>query len=599
MTMSELTPFLSEVNRLPSSEVDNVASKFASPHVQILRSKPMSEAKIKLTVSDGQHYIPVIYNVPQGQAVSVEDFPAGAIIELTNYEAIRMSNQKLVLIARAYKNIAHKDTKIGEPTSLEAGDDATPAAAGKQQSPAPATAAAPATKPAPAPAAPVHRPATAGSASQRAILPIEGLSPYHNNWTIRARVAAKSDVRTWSNQRGTGRLFNVTFVDESGEIRATGFNQEVDKYFDLLAEGQVYYVSKCRVNMAKKQFSNVQNDFELMFERDTEIELCTEDVKLPAMQYNFVELGKLEKVEPQSTVDVVAVVKNIFDVQTLTSKNTNREYEKRDVMLVDQSGFEIRATLWGKQAQEFPNTVSPDAVVAFKGIKVSDFGGRSLSALQSTTVVPNPDVEQAHALKGWYDAQGRTETFNKFDSGVSRRDDSRRTLQSVEDDNLGHSAKPDYFNAKVVIVFVGRKGVTYPACTNDGCNKKVTEETDGSWRCDKCNVTMSAPNYRYMASLIVADPTTSIWTSSFDETARIIFGKPASEVAAIVDAENDPNLTLVSSYALFDEYVVRCQARLDDFNQEQKPVRYTLQSVSKIDHAAESKRLLEQIAAYD
>ena len=35
---------------------------------------------------------------------------------------------------------------------------------------------------------------------------------------------------------------------------------------------KVYFVSKCRVNIAKKQFSNVQNEYELMFERDTVIE---------------------------------------------------------------------------------------------------------------------------------------------------------------------------------------------------------------------------------------------------------------------------------------------------------------------------------------
>lgn len=61
-------------------------------------------------------------------------------------------------------------------------------------------------------------------------------------------------------------------MDESGEIRATGFNQECDAFYELLQEGQVYYVSKCRVNIAKKQFSNVNNDYELTFQRDTEIE---------------------------------------------------------------------------------------------------------------------------------------------------------------------------------------------------------------------------------------------------------------------------------------------------------------------------------------
>jgi len=67
-------------------------------------------------------------------------------------------------------------------------------------------------------------------------------------------------------------LFNVTFLDESGEIRATGFNEQVDSFYEVLQEGQIYYVSNCKVNFAKKQFSNINNDYELAFERITEIE---------------------------------------------------------------------------------------------------------------------------------------------------------------------------------------------------------------------------------------------------------------------------------------------------------------------------------------
>ena len=36
-------------------------------------------------------------------------------------------------------------------------------------------------------------------------------------WTIRARVSNKSDVRTWSNNKGTGKLFSVTLTDERYE----------------------------------------------------------------------------------------------------------------------------------------------------------------------------------------------------------------------------------------------------------------------------------------------------------------------------------------------------------------------------------------------
>ena len=117
------------------------------------------------------------------------------------------------------------------------------------------------------------------NAKGQTIFPIESLSPYHNNWTIRARVTQKGDIRTYSNQKGEGKFFGVTFMDESGEIRGTAFNQTVDELYDKLQEGKVYYVSKAKVNLAKKKFSNVQNEYELSLDRGTEIE----EVRLPRL----------------------------------------------------------------------------------------------------------------------------------------------------------------------------------------------------------------------------------------------------------------------------------------------------------------------------
>lgn len=61
-------------------------------------------------------------------------------------------------------------------------------------------------------------------------------------------------------------------MDETGEIRGTAFNLAVDALYDKLEEGKVYYVSKAKVNLAKKQFSNVANEYELGLEKNTEIE---------------------------------------------------------------------------------------------------------------------------------------------------------------------------------------------------------------------------------------------------------------------------------------------------------------------------------------
>lgn len=157
--------------------------------------------------------------------------------------------------------------------------------ASAQQTPATRATASPAPTPSASsstPLPPTSAPAPARGQGNRAginqqnVFPIEGLSPYQNNWTIKARVTQKSDIRTWSNQRGEGKLFNVTLMDSSGEIRGTAFNNAVDELYEKFEVDKVYYISKAKVSLAKKQFNTVANEYELSFERHTEVEEVSE-----------------------------------------------------------------------------------------------------------------------------------------------------------------------------------------------------------------------------------------------------------------------------------------------------------------------------------
>jgi len=58
-----------------------------------------------------------------------------------------------------------------------------------------------------------------------------------HRWTIRVRVAHKKPIRTFSN--GEGRLFSCDFIDETGEIRATGFGDDCDRFEPILIVGNV------------------------------------------------------------------------------------------------------------------------------------------------------------------------------------------------------------------------------------------------------------------------------------------------------------------------------------------------------------------------
>ena len=148
-----------------------------------------------------------------------------------------------------------------------------------------------------------------------------------------------------------------------------------------MQEGSVYYISSpCRVNLAKKQFSNLSNDYELTFERDTAVEKAEDQENVPQVKYNFINnIAGLQDVDKDATIDVLGVLKEVAEVGEIVSKTTSKPYSKRELTLVDQSGYSVKLTIWGKLATSFD--ANPESIVAFKGAKVSDFGGRSLSLL--------------------------------------------------------------------------------------------------------------------------------------------------------------------------------------------------------------------------
>ena len=104
---------------------------------------------------------------------------------------------------------------------------------------------------------------------------------------------------------------------------------------------------------------------------------------------------------------MIGVVKDAAEITSIITKSSNRKLNKRELSLVDRSGHMVTCTLWGGEAEEFDGSNFP--VVAVKGARVSDFGGRSLSTTFSSVIEVNPDIPEAHSLKGWYDGAGKNE----------------------------------------------------------------------------------------------------------------------------------------------------------------------------------------------
>ena len=192
------------------------------------------------------------------------------VFRLTSYSISKAVQGKSIVILLDFDILGQAESRLGAPTPYEAGkekaNDNNESNGGGSVSPkkreAPTTSS----------SGPSKRNNSSSSTADAAIYPIEGLSPYQNRWTIKARVTSKSEVKHWKNNRGEGKLFSVNLMDESGEIKATGFNDAVDSFYNLLVENKVYRISKGKIGIAKKQFSNLNNEYEMTFESHSIIE---------------------------------------------------------------------------------------------------------------------------------------------------------------------------------------------------------------------------------------------------------------------------------------------------------------------------------------
>ncbi|QRW16474.1 damaged DNA binding protein [Rhizoctonia solani] len=537
---------------------------------------------------------------------AIGDFqPVLQLLSIKKVSSGGSSDRYRLIITLGIEKVDDYSEKIGNPVNFDKAENQAGAGPSAMDvDPAPAA-------PAPAPPKAVPSGPTSGPATNTLpagfapLHPIEALSPYSNKWTIRARVTQKSDIRTWSNQRGEGKLFSVNLMDETGEIRATGFNEVVDNLYSKLEEGKVYWFSKARVQLAKKQFSNLSNDYEIALERQTEAIPCEDESAVPKVQFNFTELSQLDGVEKDAMVDVLGVVTEVKPIETINVKSTGKTVSKRDVTVVDKSGSSVRMTIWGKQAETFQAENNP--VIAFKGVKVGDFGGRTLSLVSSSTMTFHPDFPEAHALQGWYSSEGHSQTFKSQSTGgmgaggggvgtINRRE--MKTLQAVKEENLGmgEEGKTDFFTTRATIIHIKSDNIMYPACGSDNCSKKVTEVHDG-WRCEKCEKTFPKPNYRYIMSLSVADYTQTAWLQVFNDPGELILGMTASELHELKE-ENEASYTTAIEKATSQTWMFQCRAQQSTY-QDQSRVRYGVNRAHKIDYAQESRALLEAIKGYD
>ncbi|KAF2088411.1 replication factor rfa1 [Saccharata proteae CBS 121410] len=584
------------------------AQKPSEPILQCVQIKAMDskggEERYRVVLSDTDNFIQSMLAQQVNTVITSGLLKKGSIIRLKQFNPQVIKERKiLVILDLDVLEEYGESEKIGEPKALEAAPVAKSASPAIPQQPAEIGGSGfygnrPVKQEKSLPSrSNIPNAPPSGLAN---LYPIEALSPYTHKWTIKARCTHKSDIKTWHNKNGEGKLFSATFLDESGEIRATAFKDQCDMLYDVVQEGSVYYISNCSVKLAKKQFSNVNNDYELTFQNDSIVEKAEDQDSVPQVRFNFTGIGDLQSVEPNSTIDTIGILKEVGETSEITSKTTGKPFEKRELTLVDNSMTSVRLTVWGNSAKNFDAPL--ESVLAFKGVKVSDFGGRSLSLLSSGSMAVDPDIDDAHKLKGWYDASGRNDQYTTHQSAMGATGGKPReykTIQQIRDEELGMSEEAHFFNLKATIIYVKHDNFAYPACLSEGCNKKVVETEPGRWRCERCDVLHDRPQYRYIMQCNVSDHTGQLWLSCFDESGQQIMGMTADQMTAMKEAEGQEQMADQAFVdATCQTWVFNVKAKMETF-QDTPRMRYQVSRMSPLNFPAECAKLTEMIKAYD
>jgi len=220
----------------------------------------------------------------------------------------------------------------------------------------------------------------------------------------------------------------------------------------------------------------------------------------------------------------------------------------------------------------------------------------------SSVLQINPDLPQTHELRGWYDSEGSTMTTSSLTqartAGGGDVGTNIKTFGEVKKENLGTTSdKGDYYSARGYLTLLQKDKALYMACGNqtDGrtCNKKVQDQNDGTYRCEKCSISAPTFNWRMILSMSMADCTDNNWVSCFQEQGESILGINSEELGAMF-LNDRPAYDKVFAKAAFQRFTMRLRAKADYYNDDQR-IKHVLFAATPLNYKEYNKKMIQDL----
>lgn len=364
--------------------------------------------------------------------------------------------------------------------------------------------------------------------------PISALSTFLYDWTLKAKVIKKSELKEYLNKKlqRNEKYMSCTLLDNyNTRIQASFFSEAAEKFFPIIEEEKVYFFSGGSVSLAEQKYRTPECSYQLSFNASASIMPSHDQTwKIIGVDRAVTPIERIANMTEKSLVDVLGIVQEVGDVLDRTSKK-GQALRQRVLKIFDKSRKLIEISLWNEQATDpqILSLVPHESVFHGKSLIITHYnGGIGLSTARGLSeLIYNTKDEIAEELLNWHKHSSNDPLVELSEKKEIRRNELQlktateiQHMPAIKDEKyqvLGH-----------VTVRKNEINLTYESCV--GCKKKVSQESDSFYYCITCRKSSKECNYRFLLKgIIISDFTGSIFATAFHEVGELILDMKAKD----------------------------------------------------------------------
>ena len=341
---------------------------------------------------------------------------------------------------------------------------------------------------------------------------------------IEGKVVSVYEVRTFDRDGKEGRVQNVVIADETGRIRVTFWNDDVDKIKDLKKED----ILRILHGYCKEGY---QGGIEYQVGFKAEIEINPKKSKLKSLDINDFAIETSIGAEPvgmktiselttdMRDVDIEGKVVSVYEVRAFD--RDGKEGRVQNVVIADETG-RIRVTFWNDDVDKIKGLKEEDILQILHGYCKEGYqGGVEYQVGFKAEIEVNPKKSKLKSLD-------ISELAEK-----PPRQYGRVMISEITDETENQSIE-----VSGIVVKVPQLSPVYLSCPNSNCMKKVQEE-DGKYLCPNCGEVKN-PEPRMLYKVTLDDGSGTIRITLFGNAGEKLLQMTAVEAQKMIEKSGDP-----------------------------------------------------------